>query len=110
MAVRIKIIPNADDIAEMRKNLSEEPEDDAQKLKLFDEFFSGFEAKLAMVNFKNTKYCLYDAVYFNLFIDFVMDQKKILNEQLNTEHHLMPDDRNNVEDDFMHWVWMIKHS
>lgn len=90
MAIRIKITPNPDDVAEMRKHLSKQLCVDAEKLKFFDEFFTEFEANLAMVDFNNTKYGLYDATDFNLFSDVVKHRKEIMDRQLDTQHHLMP--------------------
>lgn len=90
MAIRIKITPNPDDVAEMRNQLSKQLCVDADKLKCFDEYFSEFEAKLAMVDFNNTKYGLYDATDFNLFIDVVKHRKELMDRQLDTEHHLVP--------------------
>lgn len=93
MAIRIKITPNPDDVAEMRKHLSKQLCVDAEKLKLFDEFFTEFtefEAKWAMVDFNNTKYGLYDATDFNLFSDMVKHRKELMDRQLDTKHHLVP--------------------
>lgn len=90
MAIRIKITPNPDDVAEMRNQLSKQLCVDADKLKCFDEYFSEFEAKLAMVDFNNTKYGLYDATDFNLVIDVVNSTKELMNRQTGTKHHLVP--------------------
>jgi hypothetical protein len=90
MAIRIKITPLPDDVAEMRKQLAKQLCVDAEKLNFFDEFFSEFEAKLAMVDFNNTKYGLYDAADFNLFSDAVTQKKQLMDRQLDTQHHLVP--------------------
>ncbi len=90
MAIRIKITPNQEDLAEMRNQLSKKHGVDAEKLKYFDEFFTEFETKVAMVDFNNTKYGLYDATDFNLFIDFVNSTKELMDRQLDTKHHLVP--------------------
>lgn len=116
MAIRIKITPNPDDVAEMRKQLAKQLCVDADKLNFFDEFFSEFEAKLAMVEFNNTKYVLYDAADFNLFSDVVKHRKQLMDRQLDTKHHLVPanymtleydlvsEDRNPLNDYLIPWL------
>ncbi len=89
MAIRIKVTPNPEDLAEMRNQLSKNHGVDAEKLKCFDEFFTEFETKVSMVDFKNKKYPLYDATDFNLFIDFVKSTKRLMDRQLDTKHHLV---------------------
>lgn len=90
MTIRIKIIPDPEDVAEMRNKLVKQLGVDAEKLKLFDQFFTEFDAKLAMVDFNNTKYGLYDATDFNLFIDRVKHRKELMDWKFHTEHYLDP--------------------
>ena len=90
MTIRIKITPDPEDVAEMRNQLAKQPGFDDEKLKLFDQFFTEFEAKWVMVDFNNTTYGLYDATEINLVIDMVKHRKEFMDKQTGTKHYLVP--------------------